>query len=166
MSFFLPRSAEIFHFFGMTRIKNFEIPLSQRHDRRQKLAQEGPKRRPRTKSEPNPTAKSKRIAQQKYLRRLGRGGRAERQAVQYAATKLPKNFLRLRREVPDIQPGCKFSTIMSPAELKVFSVWMTNDPHCKTAAWVLYKRPRAKREADRRLGPYIAVPIELCRFQR
>ena len=164
LSLFWPRSAEIFRILKMGRVRNFDFPLSQRQERREKLAKKGPTRRGRTKSAPHPSAKAK--IQRRYLTSLGRGGRAERQAIQYASSKMPaKNTFVRKCEDSDIEPGRKFSTLLSGRDLKVFAVWKTNGPHSKTAAWVLYKRTRAQREADRRLGPYVAVPIELCRFQ-
>lgn len=126
----------------MPRGKNFEIGTSNRTAQRQNLAENGPSRKPKTaKKTLTPAAK----AQKRWLTRIGRGGRAVLAAINYARESIRLRRTPLRRR---------------PTGAKPFTIQKCNDPKHKTKAWVIYERLRSEREADRRLGRFVAYRLE------
>lgn len=114
----------------------------------------------------------------RHRRAIGKGGRQVEAAIAVARRRLivgPLRLeaLRLRRWNPKVthESAPAFGTFLSYLEFGSKSVkmafgrvWETkacNDPQVKTCCWVIFERCRSEREKDRRLGRFLACPLEL-----
>ena len=150
----------------MPRIKLGEFPISHRSASRVSQKQNRPQK----------IVNSKKKSQKTWRRALGKGGRAEMNAIDRARLILRSG---LASAMPHfvVNPFVELlSTPKIDEQLKYFDLhknrWSVgkmarwhpcNSPQTVTVAWVIFERSPEERKRDRRLCRFVASPLELTK---